>query len=258
MVGGTQQTLAGEIAAAMAWWREAGVDCAFADEPTRWITPPEPEPQPGENRPATPKQFTAPPPPPRPRIGGDPALWPQDLAAFRQWWLEEPSLDGGQVARRVPSRGPTNAALMVLVEQPDEEDSERLLSGRQGAMLESMLAAMGVAEEAVAVVAIFTRRTPLPDLAGLAEGGLGDLTRHHVHLTAPQRIIVLGSNILPLLGHDPAQSAQSLRSFNHEGRTIPLLAGPALDAMARGPAKAAFWRKWLEWGQPEEIGNLAS
>lgn len=258
MVGGSQQTLASDIAAAMAWWRDAGVDCAFVDEPTRWIAPPAPLPVPEEERPAASRQFTAPPPPPRPRIGGEAALWPQDLEAFRQWWMEEPSLDGGQVARRVASRGPANAPVMVLVEQPDEDDADRLLSGRQGTMLKSILAAMGFWEEAVTVATVFVRRTPLPDLPGLAEAGLADITRHHVHISAPERLIVLGSNILPLLGNDPAQSAQNLHSFNHEGRTIPLLAGPGFDAMARGPAKAAFWRRWLEWSQPEEIGNLSA
>lgn len=258
MVVGSQQTLAGNIAAAMAWWRDAGVDCAFADEATAWIVPPEPEPAPGEDRPAPVAKFAAPPPPPRPRIGGNPASWPQDLDAFRNWWLEEPSLDGGQVSRRIAPRGAVGAPLMVLVEQPEEEDTEQLLSGRQGKLLAAMLAAMGIERDSVYHASVLVRRTPLPDIPALAEAGLGELTRHHLHLAAPQRLIVFGANILPLLGNDPAQSAQSLHSFNHEGRTIPLLAAHGLDAMVRPTAKAAFWRKWLEWGQSEEIGKQSA
>lgn len=258
MVVGSQQALAGNIAAAMAWWRDAGVDCAFADEATAWIAPPEPEPVSGEDRSAPVTKFAAPPPPPRPRIGGDPQGWPQDLDAFRQWWLEDPSLDGGQVSRRIASRGSVAAPLMVLVEQPEEEDTENLLTGSQGKLLSAMLAAMGIEQDSVYLASVLVRRTPLPDIPALAEAGLGEVTRHHLHLAAPQRVIVFGANILPLLGNDPAQTAQSLRSFNHEGRTIPLLAAHGLDAMVRPTAKAAFWRKWLEWGQSEEIGNQSA
>lgn len=258
MVVGSQQALAGNIAAAMAWWRDAGVDCAFADEATAWFKPPEPEPAPGEDRPAPVAKFVAPPPPPRPRIGGDPAELPQDLDAFRKWWMEEPSLDNGQVSRRIAPRGSVGAALMVLVEQPEEEDTEDLLSGKQGKLLSAMLAAMGIERDSVYHASVLVRRTPLPDLPALAEAGLGEMTRHHLHLAAPQRLIVFGANILPLLGNDPAQTAQSLRSFNHEGRTIPLLAAHGLDAMTRPTAKAAFWRKWLEWGQSEEIGKQSA
>ncbi len=260
MVVGSQQMLAGNIAAAMAWWRDAGVDCAFADEATAWITPPEPEPEPalGDDRPASAAKLSAPPPPPRPRIGGDLAKLPQNLDAFRQWWLEEPSLDGGQVSRRIASRGVVGAPLMVLVEQPEEADTDQLLSGKQGKLLSAILVAMGIEQDSVYQASVLVRHTPLPDIAALAEAGLGEITRHHLHLAAPQRLIVFGANILPLLGNDPAQSAQSLRSFNHEGGTIPLLAAHGLDAMVRPTAKAAFWRKWLEWGQTEEIGKQSA
>ncbi|MEJ6009953.1 hypothetical protein [Novosphingobium aquae] len=260
MVVGSQQVLAGNITAAVEWWRDAGVDCAFADEATAWITPAEPEPAPGQDRPAPVAKFAAPPPPPppRPKIGGDPAVWPKDLDAFRQWWLEEPSLDGGQLARRIAPCGGPGAPLMVLVEQPEQEDGDQLLSGKQGKLLAAMLAAMGIDRKCVYHGSVLVRHTPLPDIPALAEAGLGEVTRHHVHLAAPQRLIVFGANILPLLGNDPAQSAQSLRSFNHEGRTIPLLAVHGLDAMVRPTAKAAFWRKWLEWGQSEEIGKQSA
>ncbi|MBW8755706.1 MAG: hypothetical protein JF595_16475, partial [Sphingomonadales bacterium] len=28
-----------EIAAAFDWWRDAGVDCDYGDEPTQWLAP---------------------------------------------------------------------------------------------------------------------------------------------------------------------------------------------------------------------------
>ncbi|PLK26237.1 hypothetical protein [Novosphingobium sp. TH158] len=242
MQGGSQQTLAGDIASAIAWWRDAGVDCAFTDEPNAWIAPPEPVVDTPADNPARPAAYAPPPPPPLPRIGGDSAGWPQELKAFRQWWLEEPSLDSAEAADRIVPRGAAGASLMILVEQPDA-----LTQGPQARLLASMLAAMGKSADEVYLSAVFVRPTPVPDWATLEKAGLGELTRHHVHLAAPERLIVFGGNILPLLGHDPAQSAQSLHAFNHEGRTIPLLAAHGLDALVRPNAKAAFWRRWLEW-----------
>ncbi|MFM5907024.1 MAG: hypothetical protein ACKOPO_05495 [Novosphingobium sp.] len=248
MVGGSQQTLAGDIASAIAWWREAGVDCAFVDEPNAWIAPPETiAPAAEAGSPAMPAAFVAPPPPPRARIGGAADLWPRDLAAFQAWWMEEPSLDGGQVSRRVAPRGKAGAALMILVEQCEAQDEDRLLSGPQGDFLRSMLSAMNVREDEVYFAAALTRHTPLPDWQALHADGLGDLTLHHVQLAAPERLMVFGGSIPSLLGHDPTQSAQSLRALNHEGRTIPVLAAHGLDALARPSAKAALWQRWLDW-----------
>lgn len=248
MVGSSQQPLAGNIASAMAWWRDAGVDYAYVDEATSWIAPP-PPPVEETERPVGPQvaQYVAPPPPPRERIGGDAGNWPKDLATFQQWWMKEPSLDNGQVARRVPPRGVAGAEMMILVEQCEAEDGETLLSARQGGLLSSMLKAMGIGTDRIYLSPMLVRHTPLPDWTALNEAGLGEMTRHHIGLVAPRRLIAFGGNILPLLGHDPAQSAQNLPAFNHEGRSIPLLAAHGLDALGRANAKAAFWRRWLDW-----------
>lgn len=241
-----QAQLAGDIAAALAWWREAGVDQAFADEPNCWLA--EPETIEAAPRVAAVQSRSAPSPPAElPRIGGDKSLLPQDLAAFTQWWLTEPTLDHGRTADRVPPRGTTGAAVMVLVEQPEAGDGENLLSGPQGKLLSAMLAAMGIAPDSVYFASILTRHTPMPDWRALLEAGIGEIVAHHVHLVAPHRLIALGGNILPLLGHDPAQSARSLQVFNHEGRTIPMLTAHGLESLMRPGAKKGFWQRWLDW-----------
>ena len=74
------------------------MDAAFADEPSAWLADPEAE-IPAQEVLRT-KAPAAEPVVPEPSIGGSPASWPQDLDAFRQWWLSEPSLDeGGRTAR---------------------------------------------------------------------------------------------------------------------------------------------------------------
>lgn len=246
MAGTTQNDLAGDIAAAFAWWREAGVGYAYTDEPRRWLAPLE-DVATAEPERAPPRRSAAPPPPEPLRIGGDPALWPTDLAAFHAWWMTEPSLGEGGTLGRVPPRGNAGARLMILVEQPESEDREQLLSGPQGRLLAQMLAAMGIPEAETYLASALPRPDPLPDWPALASAGLGALLRHHAQLAAPERLLVLGSNILPLLGHDLAQSAQTLPPLNHEGRTIPLFGERGLPNLARPRAKAGFWQRWLDW-----------
>jgi hypothetical protein len=241
-----------QIAAAMDWWRDAGVDCDFADDPRSWLATQEPAPAQIMAANATPKTTKAAPAPaeaaPVPAIGGDKGDWPTDLAGFTTWWLSEASLDGGQTSGRVTPRGPAAAELMVLVSEPEAEDGDRLLSDVQGRLLDAILSAMGISPDAAYIASALPRHTPMADWAGLQAAGLGEIIAHHIKLAAPKRLIVFGGNVLPLLGHDPANSPDGLRIFNHEGVSLPLLGAMELAAMlARPRTKARFWQQWLEW-----------
>ena len=244
------QTSSPEIASLLAWWRAAGVDCAFGEEPKGWLKPLEvkAEAVAAAERVVAPKREVVVEPAPVVRFGGDAAGWPGELAAFQEWWLAEPALDGGAVRGRVPPRGAAGAKLMVLVGDPEPEDEGRLLSGPHGRLLGAMLAAMGLGEEVVYLASVLPRHTPLADWAGLAAAGLGEVVRHHVALVRPARLLVFGGGILPLLGHDPAQKPAFLPFVNHEDGSVALLGAPELGLLARRPgAKAAFWRSWLGW-----------
>ncbi len=237
------------VAGALSWWRQAGVDCAFGDKATLWLEPLAEAEEAPQNEPSHVSQRSAAPPAAAdlPKIGGNRGEWPQDLAAFDAWWLNEPSLDLGSTARRVPPRGLADAELMVLVEHPEAADSSALLSGEQGVILAAMLRAMGTAPEKVRVASVLPCHTPMAEWSRLQAAGLGEVLAHHVKLAAPRRIISFGSNIPPLLGNDPTQSAQTLRTFNQDGATIPVLAERSLDALMRPKAKAGFWQRWLDW-----------
>ena len=240
---------AAELAAAQAWWREAGVDLAFADDATDWLEAsrakaPRDEPKaaerstkpPGETRPAT------------PRMGGERELWPKSLPEFPNWWLTEPSLDPAPAAQRVMPSGSVNAPLMVLVAMPESGDDAALLAGRQGRLLDAILAAFGFTRDQVYLASVLPRPIAAPDWATLAAAGLGQVLAHHVGLAAPQRLIVFGRDVSSLLGHDPAQVAQSSLRFNHEGSSVPMMLVPALEALLERPAlKRGLWTKWLEW-----------
>lgn len=237
----------GQISGALDWWSDAGVDCDFLDEPVTWLAPPE---EPAERRPRPPVRKQAETgEPERPRIAAD--TLPADLAAFTQWWMTEPLLAEGNLGDRVPPRGAAGAKLMVLVEEPEAHDGEMLLSGPQGKLLSAMLAAFGIAPNEAYVASALPRHMPAPDWADVASRGLGDVLAHHVRLVAPERVLALGGNVSPLLGHEPPQRPAVLRVFKDDEREIPILACWGLPAFLGQPrAKAALWRAWLEATKP--------
>ncbi len=255
-----------EFAAAMEWWKGAGVDLDFADDVTDWLekpveqkaeTPGEDAVQPsvkGQSRSENLQadvQKTA-----RAKVDLFADERPADLAAFHEFWLGAPGLDGIGPRGRVPPRGPKNAKLMVLVVAPEDGDSTALLSGAQGRLLAKMLAAMQLPEDEVYLASALTRPTPMADTAELAQAGMADVLTEHIRLAEPQAVLALGANLLPLLGHEAPQDALFLQKINqksspennHNERSTPLLVSESLESLMASPRlKARFWRRWIEW-----------
>lgn len=257
--------LAREFEAALAWWQAAGVDCDYHDDATAWLadaplgaapvasTAPTPARRQTASAAPAPVIERAAPAPVAAPITPSPALRrdllgespPADLAAFRAWWLAASALGAGHGFPRIAPRGPAGAALMVLVPQPEEADRGTLLEGAQGRLLANILAAMGLTEDAVTIAAALPCHTPMADLDALAASGMDAVTAHHLALAAPQRLLVLGTALAPMLG---AASKDGLRKINHAAGTVPVLASETLEAMLHSPAlKARFWRRWMEW-----------
>ena len=237
-----------QIAAAFDWWRDAGVDGVLADEAMQWLSREEEDNAgPEQGRLPSPVEPAKPQPPPA-APAFDPGTWPPELEHFAEWWLNDPKLVTGGLHGRIVPRGPKQAALMVLIPQPEAEDSDILLSGPQGRVLSGFLAAAGIAPDSVYLASVLPGHMPMPDWDRIASEGLGQLAAHHVSLVKPDRLLCFGSSILPLLGHDPANSPADFRELNHEGRTVPLMAARDLAALVERPRwRAALWQRWLDW-----------
>ncbi|MCL9981961.1 MAG: hypothetical protein NBV60_02270 [Erythrobacter sp.] len=251
--------LAREFEAALAWWQAAGVDCDYHDDATAWLADaplgaapvnsegPVAAPQRQAPAPARTAAIAAPPKEPasalrRNLLGESP---PADLAAFSAWWIAASELGTARSFPRISPRGPEGAALMVLVPQPEEADRDALLEGPQGRLLANILAAMGLGEDAVYLASALPCHTPMADLAGLAAGGMDAVTLHHIGLVRPQRLLVLGTGLAPMLA---AADANGLREINHNTGKVPVMMSETLDALMDMPRlKARFWRRWMEW-----------
>ena len=246
-------SIAAQFHAAIAWWKEAGVDYDFADNATEWLAEPEPTPEQvaaeakATTQPAANEQKPAPQPEKINLLGENP---PQDLATWHEFWLSEPGLDAIGPRGRISAVGEANADLMVLVVDPEDGDRNQLLSHSQGQLLNRILTAMGTDRDQIYLASALPRHTPMADCHALAAGGFEELLRHHIALASPKRILALGRNILPFLGHEAAQDHAALSEYCHDDQRTQLMVVESLESMMGSPRlKARFWRRWLAWTQ---------
>lgn len=225
-------TLEHSLTAALDWWREAGVDLDFGDEPQNWLAERQPETVKAAAEPDAVALSTAPQTMAAPRelIGGDRANWPTSLATFREWWLSEPSLASGDPALRIPPEGTAQARLMVLVPMP-AEGAESLSASREGRLVRSFARAAGIGEDELYLASALPRHMAMPDWDSLAQSGLGEILQLHCRLAAPRRLLVLGNKLSPLVGPE-----------------IPFLASYAPERLLEhARLRAGLWQKWLDW-----------
>jgi DNA polymerase len=240
---GTNPDFDGAFAAALDWWREAGVDHAFLDEPVSWLPPPEVKEELAKARTA-PKGMA---PAPAPQLP-PPTRLPETLEAFRDWWMTAPELDAGRCAGRVAPRGESSPELMVLVCAPESSDSERILSGPEGRVLDAFAAACGLRDEQIYRASALPCHSPGADWSPQSNPVICEALIRHIALVRPRRVLVIGFIILPLLNHTSPQGPAVSLTFNHEGATVPMLAVRRIPAVASQPRwKSALWQAWLDW-----------
>lgn len=235
------------VAAALDWWRIAGVEVPCADDVQAMLAD-RVETSPTDAPPAAEEAEAQAAEEPLPLLGGDRAQWPEDLAGFAPWWLEEPSLDTGGFHPRIAPRGVAEPALMVLVPMPEADDTETLLSGAQGRLIANIAAALQLDSDALYWASALPRHMPAPGWEDLRQAGLGQIMQHHIALVRPRRLLVFGASILSLLQNGPAQASplQGKSTILESG--MPTLGGPAPDKLlANARARAMLWRRLLDW-----------
>ena len=253
------------FAASLDWWADAGVLEHVEDAPSGWLKEAEGkgDAQAAQSDRATDAPSAPPPPPNRTALSrfiasgsdgaahpGDPAQWPDDLDAFRAWWMESDALDPPGSYPRVAPRGPAQAQVMLLIDQPVGED----LLGEPAAMLAAnMLRAMGYASDAPYFASVLPRHTLRPEWDAVGRAGYGKLAQHHVALVRPAQVIVLGERVWSLLAHEMAQEDKALTTISHGGGKAPVFAMPDLASLLRSPAKRAqTWTRWLNRSAPAQ------
>ena len=216
-------------ASALAWWDEAGVDMLVDDAARNWLAVPE----------AVPDRSA-----PLPALAAEPDALPAVLDAFLAWRAGSAAPEAGWPGGWVAATGPATAAVMVLVDCPDRgDDSGGLLSGPAGRLFDRMLAAVGLARGEVHLAAVCAKRPTAGRTPHDLHERLATITRHHVGLVAPKRLLLLGNAASrAVLGTETREARGSLHGFNHAGGETGVVASYHPRFLLEKPAaKAGAW-----------------
>lgn len=229
-------------ASTLEWWQAAGVDVLASDEPFDWLAAPEPEaePHPTEQRPAE-RRGEAPPSAPEAK----PLILPPTLEGFLTWRLGSDAPEAAWGSALVPASGPAVADVMILVDCPERDDSDALLSGELARLFDRMLAAIGLARAEVHLASVAAARPIAGRVPREAEAALFEITRHHVAMVAPKRLLALGNAAsCALLAADVAETRGRLHLVEHKGgRKTEVVASHHPRLLRERPAaKADAWR----------------
>ena len=219
------------VSSTLDWWQEAGVDMLVDDAPRDWLAEPI----------AAPVAFAAPPAPVH-----VPAALPDTLADFIAWRLGDavPEVEWRGVS--IAASGPHDADVMVLVDCPDKDDGAAgmLMAGQTGALFDRMLTAIGLSRETVHLAAVCARRPVAGRMPREVEARLSEISRHHIGLVAPKRLLLLGNAASrAILGAEMPGTRGSLHRFNHKGGDTGVVASFHPRFLIEKPAaKAEAWK----------------
>lgn len=247
------------------WWSLAGVEALVGDRPAGWLAVP-----PANDAAASrPKRVADPAPeaqplpavlqrqpaeaPAEPR---GPIALPDEWNDFQQWLASSDEVPGSQWdARRVLPVGDAAAPLMLLTAWPEIDDQRegQLFAGPAGTLLDAMLRAIGLTRSQCYVASLAITRPPGGRIAAQDSAELERLLWHHLRLAAPQRLLLVGGDILRITTGLSLRDARGKSlDLNQDGGKVETVAisHPAM-LLARPAQKAAAWDslKLFNWGR---------
>ena len=249
-----EPTAAQLLEASLAWWRDAGLDSTFADEPASWLEEPRAANQPVIAKPKAKEPEISQTPLQRAFAGEAGAAFstltlesmPDRLDAFRNWWMSDPALNPLTTGERVLPIGEKGSKLLTLIAMPSSSAGQMLPSD-QDQLLMAMLRALGVERSQGYLASALPAPTAMPDWQGLADRGLGKVVLRHVQLAEPKRVLVFGRAMATLFGVPP-ENVGTPTTVGSGDTSIPMLFAPDLTQLARSPERRrTFWKRWLEW-----------
>ncbi len=229
-----EELSAAELASALSWWLDAGVDVPVAEEPRDWLKP-KPVPVPLET-----KAMPAP---------AAPAARTEELPAqidlFQAWLQSSGTLPfAAPSAPRVCPSGDPASGLMIMIDMPSAEDcsSGTLLAGEVGRLFDRMLAAIGRDRASVYFAALSCLRSADGRLGG-EEKQCGLLARHHIGLVAPRALLVFGDAASKaLLGLPVARARGRWHEVEtHAGKVRTIATISPRQLLAQPAQKAHAW-----------------
>lgn len=229
-------------ASTLEWWAAAGVDVLVGDDPFDWLAAPEPEApaRPAERR-APDREGRAAPSP----AAAQPLVLPPTLEGFLAWRTGGEAPEAAWGGALLPATGPGTADLMILIDCPDRDDGEGLLTGATARLFDRMLAAIGRSRADVHLAAVTATRPIAGRLPPEQADALFAIARHHVALVGPKRLLTLGNAASrALLSMDVAEARGRLHVVEHKGgRSTEVVASYHPRLLRERPAaKAEAWR----------------
>lgn len=226
------------------WWRAAGVDVVVGDAPVNWLSrnnlPVSDEPAAIVGRAAGDGGASV-----APAAAASPAVLPATLAEFTTWRMGRDAPDAIWSGEAIAAAGPADAALMVLVDCPERGDRDTLLGGEIGRLFDNMLRAIGLSRDEVLLASVCVRRPTIGRVPRDLEQRLGEVTRHHLSLTAPAHLLLLGDAATrAVLATNVAGARERLHAFNHKnGTSTRVVASHHPRVLLDRPAcKAEAWK----------------
>ena len=239
----------GEAESLLAWWRDAGVDCAVQEEPRDWLKPVAPTP----DSTLVPSEVEG-----RGSGAGAGALrlrsgraevsepLPDQLPLFHDWLRASDALPYATPnAPRVCPSGDPASGLVVMTAMPSVEDcaAGAMLSGAAGRLFDRMLAAIGRSRDTSYMAGLSCLRPASGRLDPAGATRCAEIAKHHLGLVQPKAVLLLGdASARALLGLGAAEARGKVHRIATPAGEIAAVVTLHPDYLLGQPAaKALAW-----------------